>query len=67
MPTEKEEGRYRMVYSQLNNASIKEVREVTMSAVQLLKKKYSIDIDLFAKLEHNWGAGWGTTQSGFLA
>ena len=57
MTTDKEEGRCRMIYGQLNNASAKDVREVNMNAVKLLNKKYSIDIGLFAKLRHNWGAG----------
>ena len=57
MPTENQEDRCRMRYCQLNNASTKEVREVKMSAVTLLNKKYNIDIDLFAKIGHNWGTG----------
>ena len=42
-----------MLYCQLNNASTKEVREVKMSAVILLNKKYYIDVDLFGKIGHN--------------
>ena len=53
MPTEKHEDRCRMRYCQLNNASTKEVREVKMSAVILLNKKYYIDVDLFGKIGHN--------------
>ena len=57
MPIDKQEGRCRMLCSQLNNASTKEVRGVKMSAVTLLNKKYNIDVDLFAKIGHNWGSG----------
>ena len=57
MPTEEQEGMYRMLYCQLNNASTKEAREINMSAVTLLNKKYNIDVDLFAEIGHNWGAG----------
>ena len=53
MPTENQEDRCRMRYCQLNNASTKEVREVKMSAVILLNKKYYIDVDLFGKIGHN--------------
>ena len=42
MPIEKQEGRCRMLYCHLNNASTKEVREVNVSAVTLLNKKYDI-------------------------
>ena len=42
-----------MLYCQLNNASMKEAREVKMSAVTLLNKKYGIYVDLFAKIGHN--------------
>ena len=55
MPSEKEEGRCRMLYCQLNNASTKEVREVKMSAVTHLNTKYDIDVDMFAEIGHNWG------------
>ena len=57
MPSEKEEGRCRMLYCQLNNASTKEVREVKMSAVTHLNTKYDIDVDMFAEIGHNWGVG----------
>ena len=46
-----------MLYFQLNSASRKELREVNSSAVTLLNKKYGIDVDLFAKIGHNWGVG----------
>ena len=46
-----------MLYCQLNSASAKEVREVNISAVILLNKKCDIDVDLFADIGHNWGAG----------
>ena len=42
-----------MLYCQLNDAPIKEVKEVKMSAVTLLNKKCDIDVDLFAKIGHN--------------
>ena len=48
-----------MIYCQLNNASIKEEREVKMSAVTLLDEKYDIAIDLFAKIGYNCEAGGG--------
>ena len=57
MPTEKQEGRCIVLYCQLNNASTKEVREVNMSAVTLLNKKYDIGVDMCADIGHNWGAG----------
>ena len=50
MPIEKQDGRCRMMYSQLNNVSTKEVREAKMSTVTLLNKKYGMDVDLFAKI-----------------
>ena len=46
-----------MLYCQLNNASTKEVREMKMSAVTLLNKKYDINVDMFARIGHNWGVG----------
>ena len=57
MPEEKEEDRSRMLYCQLDDASTKETGEVKMSAVQLLNKKHSIDINLSAELGHTFGAG----------
>ena len=64
MPEDKEKGRRRMLYCQLNNALTKEVREVKMSAVQLLNTTYSIDIELFAELGHNFGVGGAHTNLG---
>ena len=43
----------------------KEVIEVEMSAVQLRNKKYSIDINLFAELGHNFGAGGARNNLGY--
>ena len=61
MPIEKQEGRCRMMYCQLNNVSMMEVREVKMSAITLLNKKFDIDVDIFAEIGHNWGGrGKGT-------
>ena len=53
MLTEKQEGRCRMLYWQLNNMSTNEVREMKISEVTLLNKKYDIGVDLFAKIGHN--------------
>ena len=61
IPSEKEEGRCRMLYCQLNNASTKEVREVKMSAVTHLNTNYDIDVDMFAEIGHNWGLEQGVT------
>ena len=38
MEEEKEEGRCRILYNQMNNASTKEVRAVKMEMVERLKK-----------------------------
>jgi len=57
MPDAKEEGRCRMLYCQMNNASTKEVREVKMSAVTHLNTKYDIDVDLFVEIGHSWRVG----------
>ena len=52
MPSEKEEGRCRMLYCQLNNASTKEVREVKMNVVTHLNTKYDIDVDMLVEIGH---------------
>ena len=53
MLTEKQKGRCRILYCQLNNTPTKEVREVNMSAVTLLNKKYTIYVDHFTNIGHN--------------
>ena len=55
MDEEKEEGRCRILYSQMNNASTRQVREVKMEIVERLNKSYQVDMDLFAELANHWG------------
>jgi hypothetical protein len=40
----------------LNNVSIKEARGVKMNKVKILNVKYSIDINMFVELGHNFAA-----------
>ena len=67
MPTKKQKARYRMLYCQPSNVSPNEVGEVKMSAITLLNNTYSIDVDLFAEILHNWREEVTGTQSGVLA
>ena len=53
----KREGRCRIMYSQLNNASISTARHVKMDRVHNLNEKYQVDVSLFAKVGVNWTAG----------
>ena len=54
MEEEKEEGRYRILYNQMNNASTRVVREIKMGMVERLNERYDVDINLFGKLGNNW-------------
>ena len=56
MEEKREEGRCRILYNQMNNASTKEVRAVKMEMVERLNKRYQVDIDLFAEVGNNWRA-----------
>ena len=59
MEEDKKEGRCRIMYSQLNNASTSTLRQVKMDRVHNLNKKYQVGVNLFAEVGANWTAGAG--------
>ena len=67
MEEDKKEGRRRIMYSQLNNASTSTVRQVKMDRVHKLNKKYQVDLNLFAEVGGNWTAGAGNTFSSWYS
>ena len=64
MPREKDEGRCRFLYCQLNNASTKVVRDIKMDTVQRLNDRYEIDVDLFAEMGTNFTVGGASNNLG---
>ena len=46
LPEDTEEGRFRILYWQLQNASTKEMRAGTISGIQSMNKKHSMDVYL---------------------
>ena len=54
---DKGEGTCRILYSQLNNASTRAVREIKMDKVCNTNDKFHIDINLFAEVGVNWKVG----------
>ena len=55
----KRQGRYRIMYSQLNNASTSTVQHVKIDRVHNLNEKYQVDVNLFTEVGVNWTAGAG--------
>ena len=53
----KGEGKCRILYSQLNNASTRAVREVKMDKIHNMNDKFQIDVNLFAEVGVNWTTG----------
>ena len=57
MEEDKEEGRCRILYNQMNNASTNFVRDIKMEMVHRLNEKYQVDVNLFAEVGNNWTVG----------
>ena len=54
MTLEKEDGRARLVFGQMNNMSTKEVRGLKVLALKYIEKKYSTDIGVFNEIGANF-------------
>ena len=56
MEEDKDEGRCRVLYNQMNNASTstRAVRDINMEMVHRLNDKYKVDVNLFAEVGSNW-------------
>ena len=57
MEEDKDEGRCRVLYNQMNNASTRAVRDIKMEMVHRLNDKYKVDVNLFAEVGSNWTVG----------
>ena len=57
MEEDKGEGRCRIIYNQLNNASTNVVRSVKMDRVHSLNEKHQVNMNLFAEMGVNRTAG----------
>ena len=53
MEEDKKEGRCRIMYSQLNNASTNVVHNVKMDRIHNLNEKHQVDVNLFAEMGVN--------------
>ena len=53
MKEDKGEGRYNMMYSQLNNTSTNAKHSVKMDRVHNLNEKYQVDVNLFTEVGVN--------------
>ena len=54
---DKEEGTCRILYSQLNNASTRAVREIKMDKIRNMNDRFQVDINLFVEVGVNWKVG----------
>ena len=57
MEEDKKEGRCRIMYRQLNNASTNMVHNGKIDRAHNLNEKYQVDVNLFAEVGVNWTAG----------
>ena len=57
MEENKGERTCRILYSQLNNASTRVVRNVKMDKIHSLNERYQLDVNLFAEVGVNWATG----------
>ena len=57
MDEDKGEGTCRILYSQLNNASTRVVRNVKMDKIHNLNENYQVDVNVFAEAGVNWSTG----------
>ena len=53
MNEDKGEGTCRILYSQLNNASTKVVRDIKMDKIHITNGRYQVDVNLFAEVGVN--------------
>ena len=49
--------RCRILYSQLNNASTRAVREIKMDKIHNMNNRFQVDVNLFAEVGVNWSTG----------
>ena len=54
---DKGEGTCRILYSQLNNASTRAVREIKMDKIHNMNDRFQVDVNLFAEVGVNWSTG----------
>lgn len=54
MTNDKENGRVRIFFGQLNNMSMENVRKIKIKAIKYIEKKYDTDIDIYNEIGTNF-------------
>jgi hypothetical protein len=54
VPTQQEDGTYRILVCQMGGCSGKEVRELKIAATERLINKYKVNLSTFMELNYNW-------------
>ncbi len=54
VPTQREDGSFRILVCQMGGCSGKEVRELKIAATERLINKYEVNLSTFMELNYNW-------------